>query len=136
MDVLLSHTVPPFGFRDRASTREQGKLHVGVVPQEEPYSRPGSDKDVYTAPTLLLPRLSPIVAKRRRNSSTNRSGGQSPCSPRTGSQRPQYAGSRKESGDASPSRRTAVASKEINVMAHQILARRTPHMPRCIPPPE
>jgi hypothetical protein len=35
-----------------------------------------------------------------------------------------------------PSYRTTAGSEEINVKPHQILAHRTPRMPRCIPTPE
>jgi hypothetical protein len=39
----------------------------------------------------------------------------------------------KESSDAGPSRTTAAANGEIDVMAYQILAHRMPHTPRRIP---
>jgi hypothetical protein len=36
-DVLVSHTVPPFGLRNGAATREHRERCVGVIPQKEPY---------------------------------------------------------------------------------------------------
>jgi hypothetical protein len=86
--------------------------------------------------TLPLPCLSPAAAGHGRSNSTNRSKAQSPCIPRTGLRRPLYVGSPKESSDVAPSLRTAVASGEIDVKAHQILAHRTSRMPRRIPPSE
>jgi hypothetical protein len=87
-------------------------------------------------PTLPLPCLSPAAAGHGRSNSTNRSKAQSPCIPRTGLRRPLYVGSPKESSDAAPSLRTAVASGEIDVKAHQILAHRMSRTPRRIPPSE
>jgi hypothetical protein len=87
-------------------------------------------------PTPPLPRLSPTIAGCERSNPANRSGAQSPCRPHTGSQRLLYAGSPKETTDVAPSHRTTVASRDINVKAHQILTRRMPHKPRCIPPSE
>jgi hypothetical protein len=88
-----------------------------------------------TLPTPSLSHSSPAVAGHGRSSSTNRSGAQSPCRPRIGSRRPLYAASLKESSDAAPSRRTATASGEIDVMALQIPPHRTPCMTQCIPLP-
>jgi hypothetical protein len=87
-------------------------------------------------PTPLVPRPSPTIAGRGRNNSTNRSGAQSPFRPHTGSRRLLYAGSPKEPSDAAPNRRTRAARGEIDVKAHQILARRMLRTPRRIPPPE
>jgi hypothetical protein len=72
MEVLLRHTVPPFGLRDGAATHEHGKRCVGVVPHNKPYfsqsdrrvghweakvginSRPRSDKGVHIAQSCCL----------------------------------------------------------------------------------
>jgi hypothetical protein len=48
---------------------------------------------------------------------------------RTGSRRLLYAGSPKKSSDVTLSYRTVAARKEIDVKAHQILARRMQRMP-------
>jgi hypothetical protein len=85
-------------------------------------------------PTLPLPRPSPVVVRHGTSSSTDRRRAQSPYRPRTGSRRPPYARSLRGSSDASPGRRTTAESREIGVMAHRILTRRTPRTPRCIPP--
>jgi hypothetical protein len=97
-------------------------------------STPDLDRTkISTLPTPPFPRPSLAIARHGRTNSTNRSGAQSPCRPRIGSWRPLYAGSLKESGDAAPSYKTAAASREIDVKAHQIIARRMLHMPRGIP---
>jgi hypothetical protein len=87
-------------------------------------------------PTPPLPRLSLVITVHGRNSSTNQCGAQSPCRPRTGSRRPLYVGSSNESSDAAPNRRTTIAGRRIDVKPHQILSRRMPHMPQCIPLPK
>jgi hypothetical protein len=143
--------IPPVGLRGGAATREHREQRVSIVPQKAPYfpppdrrvghqkakvwinSRNISDKEAHTAPTPPLSYLSPTIVERGISSSINRSGDQSPCRPRIGSQRLPYAGSPKESSDVTPSLRTTTGRGEMDLMAHQILARRTPYMPRCIP---
>jgi hypothetical protein len=143
VDVSLGHTVPPFGLGDGAATREHGEWHVDVIPRKGPYflppdrrvghqkaevwmvSRPGSDKDVHTTASTFEPCRSWVQKKYFYKSKW----GSIPGKPHTGSQRPQYAGSLKESSDATPSHRTAIGSGEIDVMAHQILTHSTPHTP-------
>jgi hypothetical protein len=125
--------------------------HIDGIPQKEPYflppnqrvghrkkkvlidSRPRLDRDVHVPPTPLLSHPSPAIAGHGRNSCTNQSGAQSPCRPRIGLRRPQYAESPMDSKDAAPSHRTTVASSGVDVKAHQILAHRTPCMARRIP---
>jgi hypothetical protein len=40
VEVFLGHTIPPFGSRDGAATREHGEQRIGVVPKKEPYFLP------------------------------------------------------------------------------------------------
>jgi hypothetical protein len=96
---------------------------------------PGQTRQRYQhCPTLSLPRPSSVIVGRKRNNSTNQSGAQSLCRPRTGARMPIYAGSPKESSHATPSHRTIAASEKIDVKAHQILACRMSRTPRRIPP--
>jgi hypothetical protein len=72
MEVLLGHTISPFGLRDGAATHAHGEWCVSVVPHKEPYFpppewrvghqeakvginyRPRSDKDVHIAQSRHL----------------------------------------------------------------------------------
>jgi hypothetical protein len=106
-----------------------------VIGKQKYGSTPDPDwTKISTLPHTATHTSEPGRSRVQRSNSTNRSGAQSPCWPLIGSRRSLHAGSPKESSDAAPSHRTVAASREIDVKAPQILAHRTLHMPRCIPP--
>jgi hypothetical protein len=115
------------------ATRPEGRTSESKS-RDQPQARIG--ERCPCCPTPLFPGPSPILAGRGRNSSIDQREPQSPYRPRTGSRKPPYARSPRGSSGAAPSHRTTTESGEIGVMAHRILSRRMPCMPRRIPPSE
>jgi hypothetical protein len=135
-EIFLCHPVTPVMVGSGVVTGEHGERCISVVPQLAPLlspprhrfehedveiginTLPGHKMDVHAPLKVAVPCSGPMDNEHGKNSSTDRSGDLSTCTPHTRSRRSQYLGSLKWSDCAALGDTAIATSGGISVMTH------------------